>query len=239
MGIRRGPNIVRDGLVFAVDAANPSSYPGSGNLVYNLKNNSYPGSLLGNTTVTSSPNTFVFDHDNDNDKISFQIPNTLDLTTSLTLEAWINQDQLAHASHGDGVISIGDGSSNAANYEMLIINGSIYFRLKTGGGDKTYFPTTTTINLNEWYHIVCTFNTSTTMEVYINSTRVGTGSTAAQSQTINTNNSVFFIGQRHVHPNNNFSTFGGFISSCKIYNRALSASEILQNYNALKGRFGL
>jgi len=238
MGRIIGTNIVKEGLVFSMDPANPKSYPGSGNLVYNLKNLPYTGSLLGDTTIVSNPNTFVFDYDNDNDKISFEIPNTLNLTTALTIEAWINQEQLAHANHGDGIISIGDGSSNSANYEVLTLgNKSIFFRLVTGGGDKFYNPTNILIDLNKWYHIACTFNTSTTMEIYINSIRVGTGSTTAQSQTINTDNNIFYIGQRHVHSTGNSSTFGGFISSCKIYNRSLTQEEVTQNYKALKGRF--
>jgi len=233
------PNIVKDGLVFAVDPANQRSYPGSGNNCFNLVNLSHTGSLLGDTTTIKNPTTFVFDHDNDDDKISFQIPSTLNLTTALTLEAWINQEQLPSSAHGDGVISVGNGSSNSGNYEFTTLNNkSIYFRMSTSG-TKVYNPTDITIDLNKWYHIVCTFDTSTTMEVYINSVRVGTGSTTAQSQIINTNNNIFYIGQRHVHSSGNSSTFGGFISACKIYNRALSASEVLQNYNALKGRFGL
>ena len=230
--------IVTDGLVFYVDPANKLSYPGSGNNCFNLVNLSHTGSLLGDTTTIKNPTTFVFDHDNDDDKISFQIPSTLNLTTAVTLEAWINQEQLPNSSHADGVISVGNGSSNSGNYEFSTLsNKSIYFRLNTGNGVKFYNPTDITIDLDEWYHIVCTFDTSTTMEVYINSVRVGTGSTTAQSQTITTNNSIFYIGQRHVHSSGNNSTFGGFISACKIYNRALSASEVLQNYNALKNRF--
>ncbi len=238
MATTTGINIVTDNLVFSMDPANPKSYPGSGNLVYNLKNIPFTGSLLGDTTVVINPNTFVFDYDNDNDKISFQIPPTLNLTTSLTLEAWINQEQLAHVNHGDGIISIGDGSSNSANYEVIILNDkSVYFRLETGDGEKFYNPTSTTIDLNKWYHITCTFDTSTTMEVYINSIRIDTGGTTAQGETINTDNNIFYIGQRHVHSTGDLSTFGGFISACKIYNKALDENEVLQNYNALKSRF--
>ena len=229
--------IVTDGLVFYVDPANKLSYPGSGNNCFNLVNLSHTGSLLGDTTTIKNPTTFVFDHDNDDDKISFQIPSTLNLTTALTLEAWINQEQLPSSAHGDGVISVGNGSSNSGNYEFITLNNkSIYFRMNTSG-TKVYNPTDITIDLDEWYHIVCTFDTSTTMEVYINSVRVGTGSTTAQGQTLDTNNNIFYVGQRHINPSDNNSTFGGFISACKIYNRALSASEVLQNYNALKNRF--
>ena len=152
MAYSMGPNIVKDGLVFYVDAANKDSYPGSGNNCFNLVNLSHTGSLLGDTTTIKNPTTFVFDHDNDNDKISFQIPSTLNLTTALTLEAWINQEQLPSSAHGDGVISVGNGSSSSGNYEFITLNNkSIYFRMSTSG-TKVYNPTDITIDLDGYFY---------------------------------------------------------------------------------------
>ena len=84
--------------------------------------------------------------------------------------------------------------------------------------------------LNTWYHMVGT-SSGSNHTLYLNGVNVGT---ASNSSTFRSSTDPYKVG----------SFDGGFhhpgdVSNCRIYNRGLSEAEVKQNYNALKGRFGL
>ena len=89
---------------------------------------------------------------------------------------------------------------------------------------------------NAWHHIVCT-RTSATAAIYINGVLTATGGGGGSW----TGNNIWsamdgLIGN---NPNNIYYWANGSISVAKIYNRALSATEIQQNFNAVRGRYGI
>ena len=97
-----------------------------------------------------------------------------------------------------------------------------------------YSPKIIPIELNTYYNIVCVYDNGT-MRNYINGVQEGTGS--SQNISITTDNSrAIRIGQR---PVDGASAFPGNISQVSIYNRALSATEVSQNFNATRSRFGI
>ena len=84
-----------------------------------------------------------------------------------------------------------------------------------------------------WYQIVLVRSTSNAQIVYLNGSLIGTGNVSDDFQDGQTDFGA-------IHANGDYSGFlNGKISTIKIYNRALTATEIAQNYNALKGRYGL
>ena len=92
--------------------------------------------------------------------------------------------------------------------------------------------TTTTISQNTWVHFVVTY-TSGTIKVYFNTVEQGLSGTTTGYNI--TNNGTLYIGRYIVAP----YELNGRISSMKIYNRALTAAEITQNFNALRSRFSI
>ena len=86
---------------------------------------------------------------------------------------------------------------------------------------------------NVWNHIACTYNGSIKI-IYVNGVQVAS---VAASGTLNTGQINQYIG-KYGNAGNNYP-FNGRIAESRVYNIALSAAQVLQNYNATKGRFGL
>ena len=218
--------IVTDGLVFYVDAANKVSYPGSGTSWKDLISNQAgtltngptfsslgKGSILFDGTLNSGTNDCVVDIP------SFNIPG------AKTVSFWV----LWNNNGGAGVYGALFGKSDSAGtyYPFIRTYGSnpqtkvwIYQDASTG----TTLEWDVVPDYNRWYHICITGNGSTA-NLYIDKVLTDSGKT---DRTLN-------VDQINAVQNN--YGMDGNISNMQIYNRQLSASEVAQNYNALKGRF--
>ena len=238
-----GSNVVKSGLVLSLDAANARSYVSGSTTWRDLSGNSNNGTLTNGPTFTSANGGgIVFDGTDDYIITALNVTPTLNITSQITLETWLLSTSLANSSHGDGIMSKGFSSDfNSGVYETLFTQGSgvnaPVFRIRIGASTPTYNPTNIPINLNQIYHFVSTYNGSI-MRIYINGIESGTG--VSTSGNIETNTEQLAIGVRYTHrggPADSF--FSGNIYSNRIYNRALTATEIAQNFNATKGRFNL
>ena len=231
MGTSYAPNIVKDGLVFYVDAANQRSYPGTGTTLYDLKGSSN-GTMSGPSGTNNSPqfdssNGGCIDFDDNDDRVSFGNDSSIQIfTDSHSQSYWINASSVSEGYIGGyGITSV------------VIFYGDGRIRFYTSGlSSGTDFFSTTSLSANIWYNICCTYESSGDKKIYING--ISDNSTSTSGNITNTGGVDFIIGAR-----NNSGTvshfYGGKIAPAQLYNRALSASEVKQNYNALKGRFGL
>jgi len=238
-------SIVTDGLVLNLDATNRASYPGSGTTWNDTSFYRNNGTLTNGPTFLQERGrgSIVFDGTNDYIITTANSTPALNITSQITLETWIMSIALANVNHGDGLNSKGLSSDfNSGVYETLLIqSGSVnvpFFRMRIGSSTPTYNPTNIPISLNQIYQIVSTYN-GNSMRIYVNGVESGTG--LAQSGSIETNTQQLTIGVRFNNRGGSGadSFFSGRIYNNKIYNRALSPSEVQQNYNALKSRFGL
>ena len=214
--------IIADGLVFNMDAANRASYPKTGTTVTDTINN-LPGTINGSTFLIA--NKGILNFDGGDDYLDFGTPSELVFASSaqFTKSMWIQKTGNQSAVHvilqqrrtmiGIGYTGVGGTTTNKP---YTYIGGST-----TNG--------TTTLSDDVWYNITVTYN-NTSVKLYVNGVLEATSTKTLESDSGNT---VFF-GKSS---SGNF--FEGNISDCYIYNRALSANEVLHNYNALKGRFGL
>jgi hypothetical protein len=224
MGTSYAPNIVNDGLVFSVDAANPRSYPGSGNNCFNLKNITITGSLKDDTTFnTDGGGTFEFDGTDDH--IDFGRPSILNFTpqtNTFSISAWFKTSQFGT------IYSFGAPSGNASTQIKITVRGDNYYPEMVLGGTVT--AGSTALNDSNWHNIVVTVPAASSGAIlYLDGASHVTGNIGTATSSENA-----LIGAR--------TDGSGFewvdkISNVKIYNKALSAAEVKQNYNALKGRF--
>ena len=157
--------------------------------------------------------------DGNNDFVNCGNDSSLNITDALTIEAWVKLKSL------DGTQCIvSKGINDTTNYWMDIRNSgaTVYF-----GG---YSPSGTACNigaincglvLNTWYHIVGTYDKAN-VKLYINGVLKAS---TPNNLTLNTNDSPLIIGMRA-----NTQPFNGIIDELKIYNKALSASEIYQHF---------
>lgn len=226
MSAEAGPNIVYSGLSLHLDAANSRSYPGTGTTWTNLSGNGNNGTLTNNPTYSSLNNgSIVFNGSNQyivGPSISSQF------TGDMTAEVWMK----LNAVPSDYVRIIGTGINNSGNRTFgLWVNSNDRNLLwqRIGTADPALLPATR-LTLNTWSHVVATTSGSS-HTLYINGSSIGTatasGPWSASGQDIS-------LGYGYLH-----TYLNGNISTARLYNRGLSSSEVLQNYNATKGRYGL
>jgi len=219
--------IIADGLIFNMDAANRASYVPNATTSYNTLDLSNNGSLQ-DTGIYSSENGGTWVFDGIDDYISCMDNTALDLTSTLTLNCWINPSSVS----GWDAIMYKNKQWTWGAYHMGL-NPSGY--LSGGVGDsnwRTVQSTSNVLTTGDWQSIGMTWDNSlTTLILYKNGVAIKTDSSFGP-YTINGNNNPLVIGMQ-----NNIEWYSGKIANAQIYNRAISATEILHNYNALKGRF--
>jgi hypothetical protein len=215
MGVIAGANINDTGLIFSLDAANFRSYSGSGLTSFGLVGG-IGGTLVNGVGFTSSyGGSFYFDGTNDYIELGTSIQNYSVFTTSI----WINYN-FFDGSHRS---PLGDNSQNDS-YHLLFLFG--VFALGFSSSSYTLVNHNAVI-INTWYNFVVTKNSSDNVSFYQNCILLGTTNVpVGRSVSINK------IGKGYVYDN-------AKISNVSFYNRALTAKEIKQNYNATKKRYGL
>lgn len=229
-----GQNIVTDGLVFYVDAANKESYTGNGTTWSDMVGDNNGTLENGPTFDSGNGGSIVFDGSDDN--VSFDEFNTSGID-QLSVESWVYiNDDISDGTvvglwgNNDSVRSfmiywdVGDGASN---FDWIVKNTS-FSNLRIG-------TTIANGNNNEWNHVLGTFNSSNSeIKLYING-EFFSSNTGTTTPFVLNSTTGFEIGD----DGSNSRRLKGSVAVTKIYNRVLSSSEVNQNYNALKGRFGL
>jgi hypothetical protein len=231
MALVHSPKIVTDGLVLALDAANRKSYPGSGTTWTDLSGNGNNGTLVNGPTYNSANSgSIVFA--GDNDYVIATRPSSLVAGGPISVSLWAKWITTGTTISTIQVLVDNNHSSSPVQGFVLQdrpdLSKSIQF-----GSNITSNGATSTFQVGDgtWHHIVGT-NDQTTTKLYID------GSLNAQiSQgglgTVQPNISVGywqFTPGRYLNGN---------VAQVSIYNRALSAAEISQNFNAFRGRFGI
>jgi len=225
MSVNRGPKIVRDGLVLCLDAADKNSYSGAGTIWKDLSSLNNNGTLTNGPTYSSINNGSVV-FDGIDDYVPF-VSNP-SLTNQITVEAWINLS--ASSPNANGCVFGREGSyrliynTTSFTWVCATVNNAWY---TAGTNIQPSFSTT-----NGICNVVGTYDGSKN-SVYINGALATTGSAISGN--------ILTAGTYYLFRNDsaNISYGKGNLYSHRIYNRGLSSSEVLQNYNATKGRFNL
>jgi hypothetical protein len=237
MSVVGGPRfgIVQDGLVLNLDAGNTSSYPGSGTTWFDLTSNNNDGTLINGPTFDSANGgSIVFDGLND----YVSIPNSSTTLTygnsDFSIFCWVYVSSFNQFSS-----IIGKADSTATRKEWsLQVSRQATFRPAFITTDNTSawaveLNSPNTLSLNQWYNIGVS-RVGSTFSLYINGSSVAS---VSNNITILSNTLNVEIGRL---VNDSTYDFAGRISNILIYkNKGLSATEVLQNYNATKTRFGL
>ena len=225
-----GPNTIETGLVISVDAANPTSYPGSGTTWRDLSGNSKNGTTSGATYV--SQNGGVFNFDGINDTISFGTGNTFFPLTSFTIDLWTqSKGTVPTTGTTPGVFGFTYGIR--AYFDLT---NRVVLSISSGSSSQnlTYTHNTNIRDDGSWNNIVFQA-TPTNSYIYLNGELKASRSLTWLGDTIWPTN-TWNLGRDN---NNSTQFFTGSIASYKMYNTALTLPQIQQNYNAIRGRFGI
>jgi hypothetical protein len=221
MSVVANPNIVTSGLILCLDAANPKSYPGTGTSWFDVSGNNAIGTLT-NGVSYSSNNLGILTFDGVDDRVN--VVNTIPPLSNLTIELFLRTSVV------DGTQNIFLDQFFSLRYEI----NSNKFNIHLGNGSAWAYTTllsTTTVVANTWYQTAWTWNGSTAV-MYVNGVAENSLSSGAASST--TGNIT--LGQ---HTPDTAYAWAGSMGSVKIYNTALTSDQVLQNFNATRGRFGI
>ena len=225
MSFAHSPQIITNGLVLALDAGNTKSYPGTGTTWFDKSGFANNGTLVNGVGYTSSFNgALVFDGTNDYVSTVYTPPTTFSIST------WFRNDT-TYDVFNRGVLS---------TYKTNDFRG---FYLSTSGPSNPYTVSPAGLNLwfdgngrvgipglitGQWYNI-CITSSGSQILAYLNSAIV------ASVNNSTTHQDVLNIGRSRFDTN----YWLGAIAMTQVYNRALSAAEVQQNFNALRGRYGI
>ena len=220
-------NIVTSGLVLNLDAANPRSYPPAynGTTWFDLSGNSINGTLTNGPTYSSTNGGNIV-LDGVDDFINCGNSSLLNVGNNISVNVWFYVRRLT--------------------FEVIVgkvVNGySLGWEIDNNSGvlRTTFRPSATLIDLsagtltnNTWFMGTMTFD-GTTASLYLNG--VIAGSTSSGGPVTLNSSEPLTIGRRH---SGDPKYFLGNIASTQMYNRALTAAEINQNFQATRARFGI
>jgi len=237
MSLAHSPSITLDGLVLCLDAGNPKSYPGSGTTWTDLSGNGNNGTLV-NGVGFDGDNGGSLSFDGVDDKVTINASSYTNLSSgNFTISSWfyiptsVDTTNLYY-----WLIAIGTSSGSSTTWYLRvwrsgIAPGCLFTRINnvillgTDGDLNASYPGDYYKASGRWTYFTFVENSGTSY-YYMNGVQTGSASTP----TIPSGNNYITIGGVGGVPNNRFSNFS-------LYNRALTASEVQQNYNALKGRY--
>lgn len=221
MSVVTGPDIIKDGLLIYVDAANSKSYTGVNDTWYDLSGKNNHGTL--NTLVKNSNNQGVIDFDTDN-TVDFGTDSSL-FPDSITQEVYIKPNVLGShngvvsnlPSWGTGFgIQIGTAQGIAAQVSGAYLNAGVV-------------P-----SLNTWYHIIATYDITTELSsIYVD----GRLENSFTRTVLYTTTPYLRLGV--FYTNGSTIRFSGDLAMYRLYNKALTASEVKQNFEATRSRFNI
>jgi hypothetical protein len=221
MGVKVGPKIVKDGLLFDFDSSVSRSYAGNGITVLGLVAG-IGGTLINGVGFTTAYNgCFVFDGTND------YIVSNIDLRRDFSLSCWVYQYNVNYAYFG-----LGDPANNAALHIYNTSNGYIRFGMYYNDADTSG----ETFSTNTWYNYVFTYSHSSpyTKKIYRNGLQLNAPDISGPNQFAGIG--TFRIGALwSSYSSSHYAN--GLMSQILVYGKVLTTQEILQNYNATKGRY--
>ena len=217
MALGHGPTVVTNGLVLALDAADRNSYPGSGTTWTDLSGRGNNGALQGAGYNSANGGSLTFDGTDDYVNLPYLL---LSGSQDFTVNIWIKAN-----SHTGGTIF---GNYPAGNLQLFYGTGYIGMWLNNS---SAYLDSPgTEFTTNPVFFTAQRIGGNET-RVYLNTVLKKTGASTATIGSV----SNFRMGTN----TSGSEVYNGNIAQASIYNRALTAAEVQQNFNALRGRFGI
>jgi hypothetical protein len=220
---------VTTNLVLYYDPSNLSSYPGTGTTINDLSGNGLNGTMS-NITYTSP----YFTYNGTSSQV--QVADNVLLepgSGDWTMEVWVNQSVLGN----DVVLGKFNNGGLSANVSYSIRTTNTTYYTQIGNGIGVVNSTNYTGTIGTWYQLVYVFTNvvSNTLETFVNG--VSIGSVAHSLASVLNSANPLYIGSYNggEYP----QWFDGKIGITRLYNASLTSTQVLQNFNADKSKYGL
>jgi len=219
-------------LYYDADASNTLQLetPGTDGKWKDITGRGFDGTITNANYVSTSPQFFNFNGEN----TSVVTSGGIDLYdtstgTEISVESWVNADTFI-SDNGDTEQQILGGGGTGLHYNLLFDQG------KAGGrvGGSAAYAFSGTLNTGQWYHLVFTYTSQRYVRIYVDTSQAGIYDWGSGLGPTISKNGTVKLGE---YSSANSFNLNGKIGETRIYNRALTPAEIIQNYNATKARY--
>lgn len=228
---KTSPNVVPTNLTLYLDSGQSSSYPGTGSTWYDLSGNGNNATLYNSPTFDGT--SLVFSGAGTAPALGTvgsvqygQVPNGVYFSGDFTINTWI---KISAYNNWQRIIDFGNGAGNNSVLLSSTYGTTGYPGFYVTG---TQFQSTQQLSYNTWYNVSATMS-GTTGTIYVNGVARGT---QTMNTAVNVTRQYCFIGRSEWAGD---GMFQGSIGSVMIYGRALNATEMLANFNALRSEYGV
>lgn len=234
MGLSHSPQIVTDGLVLQLDSGNKKSYSGSGTDINDRSTSGYNATLVNGAAYDATDKSITLD--GTNDYIDLGADKVISTSGGWTVDSWIKFDTIPGS--WNNVTSpgnfIGSDSISYNSWYWSVLSGKLALWNRSPG---FWAYGSTTLQADTWYNAaLVSYDDDVTYQMYLNGVAEGGDHTTASWTSTYSGLTIRYMGRGN---SSNVRQVDGKIPLTRAYNRALTSDELLQNYNALKSRFGL
>ena len=219
-------SIVTSGLVLNLDATNPASYPGSGTTWTDISGSGNNATITNGSYDSANGGSIAF-----NGTTTGVYYTVIANSGDFTCEIWAKQTS---ANYGSAMMFGGSNYFSGPDNCQLAVNGgdgSIVIALNNAGISVSPANASSATSVNNWCQVIWS-RSGSTINIYANGVFKSSGTSNAQLR-------IDRLGNVGGQPGSLGKWLLGNISSAKVYNRALSAAEVSQNFNALRYRYGI
>lgn len=216
MSVNYNPVTPTDGLVLCIDPSNPRCYPGSGTTVFDLSGNGNNGTLTNGASVINTRGGRALDFDGVNDYVNCGILGVSSGTVCMWLRFTVASDSRIFSNNGTGIFVDGAARVSGSNVEVW------------SGRTLNWRKLWTSAATSRWYHFAFVYAAST-VTLFVNGEQQSTASAEFDFVT-----SRMEIGNQFVGNGQNFQ---GQQDDFRVYNRALTESEIRQLFESKRGKY--
>ena len=217
-----------NGALLYVDAGNTSSYPGTGTTWTGLSNNASNATLVGSPPFTSAGTSSYFTFNGLGSNYASTTASKFNVTYTGKTVFVVARMTAVLAGAFRCLFGTNSGSRNFNTYMYSPSSGVYQFHYSAGGAGG--FSNNLSLTTNQWFVGAVTQTTGGLVTYYFNGQPAGTNTGITFAQYASNGGEFIALGDNYWY---------GDIGVCAVYGQALSADQIQQNYNALKGRYGL
>jgi hypothetical protein len=230
--IRKSSSIISDNLALHYNFGISASYSGSGSSVNSLAQ-TYTGTINQATFTSTPPAYFSFDGDNDWIGVA-AAANSFETNNAVSVEIWM----YPQSTSGQFVVARGGANSFDLIHNSLSAGNMTYrvYDFANNPADRTYRQISRNISLNSWSHVVGTFSANL-ISIYVNN--VASSLVIPTSTIFGNSQSPYGLRIGTYLPQAGSFNYNGRIGEVRIYKKELSATEVANNYNSTKSKYGL
>ena len=217
-----------NGALLYVDAGNTASYPGTGTTWTGLSNNTSNATLVGSPPFTSAGTSSYFTFNGLGSNYASTTASKFNVTYTGKTVFVVARMTAVVASAFRCLFGTNSGTRNFNTYIYSPSSG--VYQMHYSAGSAGGFSNNLSLTTNQWFVGAVTQTTGGLVTYYFNGQPAGTNTGIGFIQYAANNGEFIALGDNYWY---------GDIGVCAVYGQALSADQILQNYNALKGRYGL